>query len=138
MSKGNKLALAGVLGALAVILGAFGAHTLKNKIPGGLISPDQLNGFDTAVKYHMYHTLAMILVLVMQAGKPSRLFSSAYYFFLCGIILFSGSLYLLCTRHLLQADFLSILGPVTPLGGLCFVIGWILLALGSYKDKGEK
>lgn len=73
MSK-RALVLIGILGATAVGLGAFGAHGLKNQLAGGLITADQLNGFDTGVKYQMYHTLAMLLVYLLSKKKRESLF----------------------------------------------------------------
>ncbi|MCE3228004.1 MAG: hypothetical protein K0S32_2555 [Bacteroidetes bacterium] len=136
MINWNKhLLIIGLLGALAVSLGALGAHWLKNQLPGGLITVDQLNGFDTAVKYQMYHTLAMLLVVILKDKLQSKFLSWAYNCFLIGIIMFSGSLYFLCTRNLYNADFLKFLGPVTPLGGLFFVAGWIFLGISAMKKE---
>ncbi len=131
----NKIILIGLLGALAVALGALGAHALKNQIPTGLITVDQLNGFDTGVKYHMYHTLAMLLMVILNSTTHNKWYSRAYTFFLVGIILFSGSLYFLCTRHLIGMEWLKFLGPITPIGGLFFVGGWICLSIGAYKKS---
>ncbi len=131
----KQLALTGFLGAVAVALGALGAHALKNQLPGGLITPDQLNGFDTGVKYHMYHTIGMLLILLLQNHYNSRFFRWAFLFFFWGILLFSGSLYLLCTRHLMGAPWLSFLGPVTPIGGLLFVAGWLSLCIPLFKKR---
>jgi uncharacterized membrane protein YgdD (TMEM256/DUF423 family) len=131
----KQLLTIGFLGALAVSLGALGAHWLKNQLPGRLITPDQLNGFDTAVKYQMYHTLAMLLVVILKDKLQSKFLGWAYNCFLIGIVLFSGSLYFLCTRNLYNADFLKFLGPVTPIGGLFFVAGWILLGISALKTK---
>ena len=128
-----KLIIAGISGAKAVALGALGAHYLKSKLPTGLITPDQLNGFDTAVKYQMYHTLAMLLLILMARYSSHKFISWAYWCFFTGIVLFSGSLYFLCTRHLLGAEGLQALGPITPIGGLFFIAGWILLALLGFK-----
>lgn len=125
----------GILGAIAVSLGALGAHALKNQLPTGLITPDQLNGFDTAVKYQMYHTLAMLMVVILKHFFDNKFLGMAYQLFFWGIILFSGSLYLLCTRNLLGMDGLRVLGPVTPLGGLLFVAGWLSLCLAALKKR---
>ncbi|HOZ88508.1 MAG TPA: DUF423 domain-containing protein, partial [Bacteroidia bacterium] len=119
----------GFLGALAVGLGALGAHFLKGKLDTGLITTDLINGFDTGVKYQVYHVLAMFMIVILKNTYTSKWLGRAYQFFFWGIILFSGSLYFLCTRNLLGAGWLKVLGPVTPLGGLSFVAGWICLAL---------
>lgn len=133
MNTSSKGITIGVSGALAVALGALGAHALKNQLAGGLITPDQLNGFDTGVKYHMYHTLAMLAIVLIGDKGHATWLTRAYALFLLGIILFSGSLYFLCTRGLLGAEWLRFLGPVTPLGGVCFVAGWLCLGLGLHK-----
>lgn len=130
----RKLTVVALSGATAVALGALGAHALKNQLPGGLITVEQLNGFDTAVKYQMYHTLAMLLLVLLDKG-PDKFFNWAYRLFFVGILLFSGSLYFLTTRNLLGADWLRMLGPVTPLGGLCFIAGWLALGLSAYKKS---
>ena len=131
----RKLITIGVLGAIAVALGALGAHFLKGKLSTGLITPDQLNGFDTAVKYQMYHVLAMLALFLFSKHSNNKFINWAYYSFLIGIIFFSGSLYFLCTRNLLGADWLKILGPITPIGGLFFIVGWILIALVGLKKE---
>lgn len=130
----NKLISIGLLGAVAVSLGALGAHFLKSKLETGLITPDLLNGFDTAVKYQMYHVIGMLLLVVLNKQFPHKFFGWAYALFFWGIILFSGSLYFLCTRHLLGMDWLKFLGPITPLGGICFVLGWLCICLAVLKS----
>jgi uncharacterized membrane protein YgdD (TMEM256/DUF423 family) len=135
MTINKQISIAGILGAIAVGLGAFGAHTLKNQLPSGLITPDQLSGFDSGVKYQMYHALAMLLIVLLKYHFNSKFLNWAYNLFLIGIILFSGSLYFLCTRNLYNADFLKFLGPVTPLGGLCFIAGWIFLSVSVTKKE---
>lgn len=129
----KQLLLIGISGAISVSLGALGAHGLKNKLQTGLISPDQLNGFDTAVKYQVYHTLAMLGVVILKLNFSNKFLNWAYNLFFYGIILFSGSLYFLCTRNLFGADWLKFLGPVTPIGGLLFVLGWICLSISAIK-----
>lgn len=108
---------AGVSGLLAVAIGAFGAHGLKGKI-----SADMLAVYSTGVQYHFYHTLALLAVaLFMSATAPSRWLSLSCTFFLIGIVAFSGSLYWLALGGP------KWLGPITPLGGLCFMVGWVMV-----------
>lgn len=134
----KKLSLIGLLGAIAVALGALGAHFLKSKLPTGLITQDQLVGFDTAVKYQMYHTLAMLALILLAKNNPHKFINWAFNCFLIGIIMFSGSLYFLCTRNLFGADWLKVLGPITPLGGLFFIAGWFfLILLGFSANKKD-
>lgn len=135
MNPPKQLITIGLLGALAVALGALGAHFLKSKLDTGLITPDQLNGFDTAVKYQVYHVLGMLALVLLQQHYPNKFFRIAYALFFWGIILFSGSLYVLCTRNLFGMEGLRFLGPVTPLGGLCFVAGWLCLAAAVFQKK---
>lgn len=131
----NSLKVIGLLGGSAVALGALGAHSLKNQMVNGKITADQLAGFDTGVRYQMYHTLAMFVLLLLNHQFPSRNFERAQRFFLWGIILFSGSLYLLCTRGLSGMDFLRYLGPVTPVGGVLMVAGWLFLLAEGFKKS---
>lgn len=117
--------------ATAVILGAFGAHALKEKI-----GPDQLQVFDTGVRYQFYHALALLIVFLLSEKLNSPLLKYSGRLFIAGIFLFSGSVYLLSTRELLGADGLkNVIGPVTPLGGLCFISGWILLLIASMRPN---
>lgn len=133
----KKLSIIGLLGAVAVALGALGAHFLKSKLPTGLITIDQLNGFDTAVKYQMYHTLAMLALVLLSKNISHKFINWAYNCFLIGIIMFSGSLYFLCTRNLFGAEWLKVLGPITPIGGLFFIAGWIFIALIGLNKKSK-
>jgi uncharacterized membrane protein YgdD (TMEM256/DUF423 family) len=133
--KNSKLTIIGILGSIAVAFGALGAHYLNSKIETGLITIDQVNGFDTGVKYHIYHTLAMLIVFLLAKQIQSNYLKWAFNCFLIGIILFSGSLYLLCTRNLFHADWLSFLGPITPIGGLFFIAGWFFIAMIGMKKQ---
>jgi uncharacterized membrane protein YgdD (TMEM256/DUF423 family) len=101
---------------LAVGLGAFGAHALKDRL-----SPDMLNVFEVGVRYHMYHALGLLAVAWASTRWPEANLNAAGWAFIVGIVIFSGSLYLLSitdTRWL---------GAITPLGGLAFLIGWAIL-----------
>ena len=107
------------MGFLGVALGAFAAHGLKNRL-----SPEMLEVFDTGVRYHMYHTFA-ILIVAAAIGHIGNacLLAMAGWFFFAGILLFSGSLYALALTGV------GIFGAVTPIGGVLFLIGWASLAL---------
>jgi len=120
---------ASAFGALAVICGAFGAHALKASI-----EPRQLEVWHTAVQYQFYHVFALLFLSTFSRFK-NKLISATYYLFTFGIILFSGSLYLLACRDLLKMPGLAALGPITPIGGLLFIIGWITLALAAFRNK---
>jgi uncharacterized membrane protein YgdD (TMEM256/DUF423 family) len=113
------LLIGAVLGFLGVALGAFAAHGLKNRL-----SPEMLGVFDTGVRYHMYHTIAVLIVAaaIGHIGN-ARLLAMAGWFFFAGILLFSGSLYALALTGV------GILGAVTPIGGVLFLIGWACLAV---------
>ena len=114
-------------GGSAVILGAMGAHWLKTKLDSS-----QLESFKTGVLYQLLHAI-VLLVLALQADKlAGNLYNSAVICFTLGIFLFSGSIYLLSTKELMELQNLRWLGPITPLGGLLLISGWCLLGL-AYK-----
>ncbi|WP_171638088.1 DUF423 domain-containing protein [Paenibacillus plantarum] len=107
---------------LSVALGAFGAHILKAKIP------DKIDVFQTGVHYHMIHAIALLVIALLsdKLGNTSLVNASGWAIFI-GIILFSGSLYGLSLTGI------KALGPITPLGGLSFLVGWTLLAIAAFK-----
>ncbi|NQX67447.1 hypothetical protein BC351_13180 [Paenibacillus ferrarius] len=109
---------------LSVALGAFGAHALKAKL-----TPDKLDVYQTGVHYHMIHAIALILIAVLsdKLTNSSALVNASGWAIFIGIILFSGSLYALSLTGL------KIFGPITPLGGVSFLVGWILLAIAAMK-----
>lgn len=115
-----------LFGALAVIVGAFGAHKLKLSL-----SPEQLQTFETGVKYQFYHVFAICIVGMLWLKFPAANWSLPAICFIIGILFFSGSLYLLACKELLNlsATAKSIIGPITPIGGLFFIIGWVSLAI---------
>ncbi|XHR96887.1 DUF423 domain-containing protein [Mucilaginibacter sp. UC70_90] len=121
---------ASFFGMLAVITGAFGAHGLK-----ALLAPAQLEVWHTAVQYNFYHVFALLFLAVFAREKSGGLISAAYYLFTFGIIFFSGSLYLLSCRDLLGWNWLIAMGPITPIGGLLFILGWLMLALAAIRNK---
>ncbi|WP_404802813.1 DUF423 domain-containing protein [Marinobacter halotolerans] len=119
------LVVGGLLALTAVMAGAFGAHGLR-----GVVSARGLEVFQTAVTYQMYHSLGLILLALLSgAGLSVRLLSVGAGFFAAGIVLFSGSLYLLVLTPM------SWPGPVTPIGGVCFMVGWVLMVVAG---KGSK
>jgi uncharacterized membrane protein YgdD (TMEM256/DUF423 family) len=120
---------ASIFGMIAVILGAFGAHTLK-----GRLSSSELEVWKTAVDYHFYHTFAL-LFLATFSKKDSRAINLSAWFFTIGILLFSGSLYLLSTKEILNLTGISFIGPITPIGGLFFILGWVFLLIATLKNK---
>jgi uncharacterized membrane protein YgdD (TMEM256/DUF423 family) len=121
--------IASVFGILAVILGAFGAHALKS-----LLDPAGLEVWKTAVSYHFYHTLALLFVSILPASN-SKVVNMAAWFFSLGILFFSGSLYLISAKEILNIKQLSVLGPLTPIGGLFFILGWFSLITIAVKSK---
>jgi uncharacterized membrane protein YgdD (TMEM256/DUF423 family) len=120
---------ASFFGAVAVILGAFGAHGLKN-----VLSADQLDIWTKGVEYQFYHTFALLFLSTF-ARFRTKLVDFSYFCFTIGIVLFSGSLYLLATRDITHMGFINIIGPVTPLGGLLLMLGWVILFFAALKNR---
>ena len=118
----NTIALisGAIFGLTAVVLGAFGAHLLKKKL-----TKDQLQSFETGVKYQMYHSI-ILLILGFQLNDKTTINNYIIYAFITGIILFSFSIYVLVISSANNKK-IKILGPITPLGGLFLIIGWALL-----------
>ena len=133
--KKSILVFCSVSGAVAVMLGAMGAHYLKSKVGDGILTTENLQSFETGVRYEMYHTLALLLIVLLSEKLNSKLVKYISWFFISGIFLFSGSIYLLSTKSLIGIENFAWLGPVTPLGGLCFITGWILLLIASLKSN---
>jgi uncharacterized membrane protein YgdD (TMEM256/DUF423 family) len=126
MNAKQILQLAGISGALAVGLGAFGAHSLEAL----LIQNGRLDTFQTAVNYHFYHTLALLGIGVLAIVKPGwKGIAFAAWSMVLGILIFSGSLYVLSLTGI------TWLGAITPLGGLAFILGWSSLVYLSFKNK---
>lgn len=126
------LKTAALLGALSVAMGAFAAHKLKE-----IVDPDAVNIFETGVRYQFYHVFALIAVGILYSNFKKSVMKWSGIFFIAGIILFSGSLYALTYVHVSNLTGMKWIGPVTPLGGLCFIIGWILLFAGILQDSRE-
>ena len=116
------LIIASTLLALVVIVGAFGAHGLKS-----YLSEDMMQTYKKGVEYHFYHALGLLLVGILSISVPSGLLNWSAFLLIAGIILFSGSLYVLAITGI------KWLGAITPLGGLSFIAGWIFLLLAVWK-----
>lgn len=116
--------LAALSGAVAVMAGAFAAHALQGQVPERLIA-----AFETGVRYQMWHTLAMLGVLAWRASQPRRGLGVVLGLWTAGVLLFSGSLYLMALTGLRG------LGMVTPVGGGLMIGGWLALALCALRDR---
>ena len=125
LSAKSCLIAGSVLGFLSVSIGAFGAHALKPF----LLENNRLDTFETAVQYQMYHGLALLLTGILSVLFPKADFSIVGILFLLGILIFSGSLYLLC------ATGIKWLGAITPIGGTAFLAGWLLMAWKLFSTK---
>lgn len=115
----------------AVILGAFGAHTLE-----AVLEAKQLNTFETAVRYQFYHSLALLFLGLWLYFRKTKTMEYAGLAFILGIVLFSGSLYVLSVREWLNLK-VNWLGPITPLGGTFFIIGWAIILYASFQENGR-
>ena len=122
------ISTAAFLGIIAITLGAFGAHALKKTL-----SLDQLVTFDTGVRYQMYHALFLFYIGLM-SDLSQKTKKTIYYLVLSGVLLFSGSIYLLATNDLTAFDFKTI-GFITPIGGVLLILGWVVLLLNYYNKK---
>ena len=121
--------VAAFFGALAVILGAFGAHGLEGKI-----SEQHIETWKTANQYHFYHTLALLFLSTFSRAKTASIRVS-FIAFIIGLLFFSGSLYLLSVREITGFGNPAILGPITPLGGVAFIVGWAAPFVAALKNK---
>ena len=124
------LVITGILGALAVALGAFGAHELKP-----YLNITSYETFQLAVQYQFIHVLALFGIFILLTSHSSKWLVRSSYLFLLGILFFSGSLYLIACRDLIQIIPIRILGPLTPIGGISFILGWICLLLAGLKFR---
>jgi uncharacterized membrane protein YgdD (TMEM256/DUF423 family) len=123
----QTLSLAALSGMLAVALGAFGAHVLK-----GIISFEMLEVYKTGVQYQFYHTFALLAVGVLMYFNPSKVLKWSAYLFIAGIVLFSGSLYVLAVSGI------KTVGIMTPFGGIVWIVAWLLLSIHCQKYLSSK
>ncbi len=128
MKAKTIIAWAAAFGALAVILGALGAHALKARL-----EPESLKSFETAVRYQAWHALALLIIGL--STYPIKQIKAIVVFWIIGVFLFSGSIYLLSTSAITNFD-LRFFGPVTPIGGLFLIAGWLLLFTSAIRSKG--
>lgn len=124
--------IAAISGALTVILGAFGAHLLKDTL-----EQIQLSSFKTGNTYQFYHSLLLLFIGILYKFEPSKVLRFAAWTCIIGIVCFSGSLYLLACRDLIGYENTAFIGPITPIGGLFFVSAWVLLAFNFIGRKNE-
>lgn len=119
-----------ILAGLAVVFGAFGAHVIQPYLAVLDVDPAKtppMQVFKTGVEYQFYHAFAIIITGILYKQKPTRMVSNAALIFMIGILLFSGSLYVITIGYVMQRD-LAFVGAITPLGGLAFIVAWGLLA----------
>jgi len=122
------LIIGAVLAGLAVALGAFGAHGLKK-----IADAETVAIYQTGVQYQMYHAFALLLLGVLMSRGDHSLYHFAGYFFAGGIILFSGSLYLISSLKAMNKAVPAMVGILTPIGGLLFILGWLMLLIAIIK-----
>lgn len=120
-----------LMGMLSVIIGAFGAHTLREQ---WMLPESSMRIFNTGVSYQFYHTMALLFCGLFYPQAKSQLVKISALFFILGIILFSGSLYLLSARHYLEIAHWKWIGPLTPIGGMFFILGWMFLLIAGLKQ----
>lgn len=121
---------AAILGMLSIIFGAFGAHALKK-----VLDIEQLSTFETGVKYQMYHALFLLFVGISKISEKAK--NTIFYLVIFGVLFFSGSIYLLATRTITNIDF-SVIGIVTPIGGLLLILAWLILFINFWNNKSQK
>ncbi|MDP4148334.1 MAG: DUF423 domain-containing protein [Bacteroidota bacterium] len=119
------LSIAALFGALSVALGAFAAHKLRE-----MVGPEDVATFETGVRYQFYHVFALLTVALLSEKFANRWMLRAGNCFIAGIILFSGSLYVLTAMKAAESGSLKLAGYATPIGGLFFIAGWFFLWLG--------
>ncbi len=123
MNARNTILTGSVFGLLGVVIGAFGAHALKPM----LLESNRLETFEMAVRYQFFHAFALLITGILMNQLPIQFLKLASWFFSGGILFFSGSLYLLCFTGL------GMLGAITPIGGLLFILGWACIFISALK-----
>ncbi|MCB9361169.1 MAG: DUF423 domain-containing protein [Flavobacteriales bacterium] len=126
----NILIKAAILGCVGIVLGAFGAHALK-----AVLTPEQLASFNTGVRYQIIHAVVLLFLFLIVEKFELKQFKLAANFIFFGVILFSGSIYILTLKNILAIDALKFAGPITPIGGLLMIFGWLFIFIGAGKLK---
>ena len=135
MNQKQIIRFAALSGALSVGLGAFGAHGLEGLVEAGKMQVDDIRIFETGVKYQFYHSLALLALGLGFIYLNPKQAVNACRSFIGGIIIFSGSLYLLSISEAVFGTRMSWLGAITPIGGLLFIAGWVLLFFAANKKS---
>jgi len=127
MNEGRWVAIGSLSAAVAVGLGAFGAHGLE-----GWLDAEHLNSYEVGVRYHLLHSVGLILVGLLIARWPGRAISIAGFLLFAGILLFSGGLYIWSLAQIRAVV------HIVPLGGVCFLAGWVVLAFAAVGHRGSR
>ena len=130
--KKNILIKGAILGMLAVLGGAFGAHALKE-----ILTPEHLASYQTGIRYQLIHAVVLLLLFVLTLKFDNKQFKIAANLIFWGVVLFSGSIYILTLKNIIGLEALKFAGPITPIGGLLIISGWIMLILGGLKLKSK-
>ena len=123
---------AGILGVIAVLGGAFGAHALKE-----VLTAEQLTSFNTGVRYQLIHAVVILLLALLNIKFQAKQFKVASALIFWGVILFSGSIYLLTLKNIVGVEWLKFAGPITPIGGTLIILGWVFIIIGGVKIKAK-
>ena len=126
----SVLIKSGVLGIIAVLGGAFGAHALKE-----VLTSEQLMSFNTGVRYQLIHAVVLLFIFLLMTKYENKQFKIAAQLIFWGVILFSGSIYIFTLKNLIGLELLKYVGPITPIGGLLIITGWLFIILGGIKLK---
>ncbi len=132
MNSKLLIIISGFLGAVAVALGALGAHALKDAL-----SPELLAAYKTANDYHIYHSIALLAIVGLKKRIGEKNTNIISFLWILGTLVFSGSIYLLAMREIWDMPGLAKLGPVTPIGGVFLILGWIFAGIAGFKASGS-
>jgi len=126
--------LGALLAAMGVASGAIGAHLLEKRVAEGTIAQKQLEQYETAVRYQIYHALGLLLIGALAQARPSRWLTAAAVTMILGCLLFCGGLYAFVAVMAMQLPYRQVV-HVVPFGGVLFIVSWVLLAIGSLQKR---